>query len=969
MASRLDLYIAGDARQFNKALGDANKLADKFFGDIASKAQSAATALAGISAAGGLMVGGFLQKAGEMEQFKATLTAVTGSAAEAEAQLQRLAAFAAKTPFELPSVVKAGVQMRALGVDAEKFLPLAGNLAAVMGRDIPDAALALGKALTGSQDGIQVLADSYGIAKAELVKFGAAAKSDGSIDTSQLEKLQGALEAIITSKFGDAMGQQSQTLNGALSNLNDSIGQLQAALGAELVPMFTGAARALTEFVSGFQGLSPAMKSMISQLAVGVTGLAALGATLSGLVAVFGPLVAGFVALRQVMAASAAAKVAAAAAAQAAAVAEGELAVAGGAAAASQGLLTGAMGALRAAIIASPLGAFAVVLGLVSAALVAYTDHLSNATVEQERKITVSERAQKHYRDERDAVQQAAEALREYGSATEAASNKVADLFRKGGKTELDATKAIAGLMDQLRTMEEQGQGDSPAAQKLRDEIDLLRKVRVQVEGLQDAKDAAAAKEAAANKQRQADTNQLLTQYKEMSQHGVFKDDREQLAALDKVLAAIGKQHSEFKNLSYDRVKLARKAAEEETKAAEKGREDRLAAEMHYINLVTGSAAKDIQKRIQLMRSLLAGTLLNKEERRKVEIDLQREVDSLEKAQADARKKRDEEKRKKDEDSARTRVKAAEAERKGADSVLQSLQAQYDKGEPVLAQLERQIALRDQLDARLEREKAKQEGLGKSAGQRAAINAAAEAEIDARKRQSALEVEKLRETAAKRDAGDMAARADLALEQKKIEEEALRQRLSAGEKVGSQLKQQVNDRQAAERESLLLKASQDAIGASAEERSRIRRDLEIDLTRLGQQQTTEMRALTAELERQKALKDEERQKSGFTLGGVTGVEGAGDFSAFDVKKDDKKDAAPSPAQLKAEQAASKKQAEDLVAKSGIGAEAGVETNRLLADMVATLKRIEGQPPVTVKTQGATAPTEAFDWRSSTNKCF
>ena len=73
---------------------------------------------------------------------------------------------------------------------------------------VPDAAKALGKAASGSQDGI-TLAESFGISKREMIQAGAHAKFSGAIalDSAQdIAALQDALERLIKAKYGDGTG-------------------------------------------------------------------------------------------------------------------------------------------------------------------------------------------------------------------------------------------------------------------------------------------------------------------------------------------------------------------------------------------------------------------------------------------------------------------------------------------------------------------------------------------------------------------------------------------------------------------------------------------------------------------------------------------------------------------------------------------------------------------------------------------
>lgn len=68
-----------------------------------------------------------------MEQYQNTLTVVQGSSEKAAETLNWVKDFAASTPFEIPGLVESAVQMEAYGITAQEWLPLVGDMAAVMG--------------------------------------------------------------------------------------------------------------------------------------------------------------------------------------------------------------------------------------------------------------------------------------------------------------------------------------------------------------------------------------------------------------------------------------------------------------------------------------------------------------------------------------------------------------------------------------------------------------------------------------------------------------------------------------------------------------------------------------------------------------------------------------------------------------------------------------------------------------------
>jgi len=1059
-SNRLEVLITGSAANFNRTLDEVKSNTEKSFGAIRDQAQQVSLAFGAVSAAGGLLIKEFVGKAAEMEGFSVTLNRVMGSAQAGQAELKRLADFAASTPFDMPGVVQAGITLRALGVDAEKFLPLAGDLASVFNKDITEGALALGKALAGTQDGVQMLADTYGISRQQMADFGAHMKSDGSIaieTAGDIDKLRAAIEKIVTSRYGGTMEQQAQTLNGVLSTLSDSIGQFAATLGAEFAPTIKDAAKFLTGLVDGLKGLDPATKSNIA----GMVGLATITAgavtAIAGMIAVLGPVAAGWVfytkavaaatiaseaataaelskagatlgsaraamqvalameaealaavqaattsqglaiaqadlaAAQELVAVSAAEVVAAEeavlVAASGAAAGQGQLAVAGNAAAASQTRLAGALTATRAAIVAHPLGALAVVLGTVAGLLAVYTSALSKATVEADRQVVAEAHAIQQLHQKRQVLLLAADAIQKYGGATVQAVDEVVEAGKRLGQTDLDFTKTIVGQDAMLRNLREQARKLSMHSgfqdekrqiaeliAKYEQRMSLLIAARKEMRGTYAEQQAQAEKAAAAEKAGQEAKEKALQDYKKKATAGFYETAREQLAALDQVLTGMSKTHKEHEELTLDRVKLARKAKEEETKAAEDGRKKELDVALHAIRMVTGEDEAAAKKRLKLMDQLLKRTDLDASERMRLEEDRQREQDQLEQKRDEAKKRRSEEAKKRAKEEADAQIKVLESQSKGADESLAALRDQVKEGKATTAQLEEQLALRDALLAKIRLEKAEMEGQGKSTKAQADLRRAAQEENDAARRRSAREVEQAEEEGAKRRAREVETEGRLKLEQAKAEEDRLKDQLQAGGKVGQQVLDQVKRRQQLESEALRARAEGQRVGASESEQALIDKQLQIELLQLKRDQKAEVRAITEEIKRQQEA--QKKKDDGFTLGGMS--TDVNDTSAFDIKKKD--DDKQKLLDLQADEAAARAETDQELAKSkqldkgkvkdGEAAGQAASTAEALvagiAQVVSLLQAIKDTPnEVTVKS--SQLPTERYDWRTSTNK--
>lgn len=219
-----------------------------------------------------LKVGGALGLAGlakdafdtfrSFESMKMSLKTVTGSAVEADKAFSRIQKFAAETPYTLDQSVMGFQKLKALGLDPSiASLRSYGNTAAAMGKDLSQM--------------IEAVADASTFEFERLKEFGIKAKQekDKVIFTFQgvttevaknSQAIQQYLLDIGNVKFGSAMADQMDTVNGAMSNLSDSWSQLQLALLSD-----SGAGEHVKTVI---QGLSSAVSWMTEQVKIAADG-------------------------------------------------------------------------------------------------------------------------------------------------------------------------------------------------------------------------------------------------------------------------------------------------------------------------------------------------------------------------------------------------------------------------------------------------------------------------------------------------------------------------------------------------------------------------------------------------------------------------------------------------------------------------------------------------------------------------
>jgi tape measure domain-containing protein len=199
---------------------------------------------AGIAALGGQA----LKAAADSEQTTVAFTTMLGSAEKARKFMAEMAAFAAKTPFELKGLEQASKSLLAYGVTQEQVLPnlrMLGDIASGVGMDkLPNLIMAFGQVraagrLTGAE--LRQFTEAGVPLLEELSKVTGMAVSDmvGNIGDLKIpfEQVQQALGNLTGEggRFFNLMGQQSETFSGKMSTLRDNIDLFLRTQGKPLV--------------------------------------------------------------------------------------------------------------------------------------------------------------------------------------------------------------------------------------------------------------------------------------------------------------------------------------------------------------------------------------------------------------------------------------------------------------------------------------------------------------------------------------------------------------------------------------------------------------------------------------------------------------------------------------------------------------------------------------------------------------
>jgi hypothetical protein len=257
-------------------------------GAAGDKLQSRFTAIAGaISAAlSAIAVDGLVSKVvAAQRQFDvmfSSLKTVTGGVDKASAAWERLTQFASKTPYTLEQSVNGFVKLKALGLDpSERAMTSFGNTASAMGKDLTQMIEAVADASTGEFE--------------RLKEFGIKAKTQGDEVsftfqgvTTTVKNSASDITEYLTKigevQFAGAMSERMKTLDGDISNLEDSWNALFLAISqsgagdiaGKVVRAATTAIQemttsikdgGLTEYFSALKALIPTVEVVVMSLA------------------------------------------------------------------------------------------------------------------------------------------------------------------------------------------------------------------------------------------------------------------------------------------------------------------------------------------------------------------------------------------------------------------------------------------------------------------------------------------------------------------------------------------------------------------------------------------------------------------------------------------------------------------------------------------------------------------------------
>lgn len=295
----LQVLIGANTKGLQREIANVQKtIRQKLGGNAIEISENMIAGVAGLSAALAGLGAVAVRGAAQMEQTEKAFTTLLKSANLAKDFLAELERFAAATPFELPGLLNASKRLLAFGFSAQQVIPVLtaiGDSAAALGmgeEGISRLTTAIGqiqaKAKVSAEEMNQI--NETGIPAWQLLADTIGTTVPQAMDMASKGMIDGAtgVQAILTGmnkQFGGMMAEQSQTLNGMMSNIQDSIGQLSTVVGKEITEAFNlkGAAAEFQDTLGEFtaiakqSGIGEALRQMVpTEVGMAIGALAAI---------------------------------------------------------------------------------------------------------------------------------------------------------------------------------------------------------------------------------------------------------------------------------------------------------------------------------------------------------------------------------------------------------------------------------------------------------------------------------------------------------------------------------------------------------------------------------------------------------------------------------------------------------------------------------------------------------------------
>ena len=285
-------------QQLKKVGEDFQKQGDKIASAGASMTKGITAPITGVMALG-------VSYNAQMEKYQTALTTLVGSSEKASDIMEQIKQDAAKTPFDVAGLTQANQLLLSTGLSAEEsretILALGDAVSATGGGNEELSRMAVnlqqiknvGKAsaLDIKQFALAGI-DIYGL----LANYLGVTKKEAAEMEITWDSLNGALLAASKEggKYFQAMEKQSETFNGKLSNLKESISVLTGNLAEALMPILENIMNKVTEFMNWFNQLDPSLQDLISNILLFV-------AAIGPVIIIIGKIISGIGTIQSIM--------------------------------------------------------------------------------------------------------------------------------------------------------------------------------------------------------------------------------------------------------------------------------------------------------------------------------------------------------------------------------------------------------------------------------------------------------------------------------------------------------------------------------------------------------------------------------------------------------------------------------------------------------------------------------------------
>ena len=222
-------------------------------------------------------VAGFVNKLvsvrGEFQQLEIAFGTMLKSADKAQGLITQLADTAAKTPFDLQGVTQGAKQLLAYGVAAEDIndkLLMLGDIASGLSLPLGDLVYLYGTTMTQgrvyTRDMIQFMGRGIPLAEELAKQFGVTKDkvselvSAGKVGAKEFDQ---AMQSMRTNRFNNLMEEQSKSLTGQISNIEDAIQIMFNEIGRSSEGMLNKGLEGVSFLVEHYKEVGKALGALI----------------------------------------------------------------------------------------------------------------------------------------------------------------------------------------------------------------------------------------------------------------------------------------------------------------------------------------------------------------------------------------------------------------------------------------------------------------------------------------------------------------------------------------------------------------------------------------------------------------------------------------------------------------------------------------------------------------------------------